>query len=186
MTAVFYHSSYRTRCFYRPFVINVIVFWNRGPQSGSVKKTHTHKHTHTHTRAHINTHPHPLWRRFNERIPDDNVSKARHCTIAPFFNESGKRIFFKAILYYWCKCSISTYWNEKRDVFSSKKKKDVTIQQQYICTFSTSNFKCHSCTFNRTRALTENSICKLWKRSPFFFHNISRMPTFFDMQEKWV
>ncbi len=81
MTAVFYHSSYRTRCFYRPFVINVIVFWNRGPQSGSVKQTHTH----THTRAHINTHPHPLWRRFNERILICQSVKTLHnCPIFAF------------------------------------------------------------------------------------------------------
>ncbi len=92
-------------------------------------------------------------------------------------NEPDKRLFFKAILYYWCKCSISTYWNGKLGLFL-KKKKDVTIQQQYICKLSTSNFKCHSCTFNRTRALIESSICKLWKLSPFFFHNISCMPTF--------
>lgn len=98
-------------------------------------------------------------------------------------DEPGKLIFFKAILYYWCKCSISTYWNGKLDVFFSKKKNNVTIQQQYICKFSTSNFKCHSCTFNRTCALIESSICKLWKQNPFFLSYIVYAHVFWHVRE---
>lgn len=67
--------------------------------------------------------------------------------------------------------------------FPQKKKKDVTIQQQYICKFSTSNFKCHSCTFNRTCALIESSICKLWKQNPFFLSYIVYAHVFWHVRE---
>lgn len=64
-------------------------------------------------------------------------------------DEPGKLIFSKLFCIIDVNAQFLLTEMESLMSFPQQKKKErrtITIQQQYICKFSTSNFKCHSCT----------------------------------------